>query len=154
MKRFAIAILCAAVLALTGCATSQSVTLGTTNPPKAFGSGAASLIPQEGNSASMDINVTQYLQASGISVKAPVAAGTRQASDVDMLVAYSDVWRWDLVMYLKTVNVNIFEAKSGNLVVTGRWDNSPLHGFQDPNQIIKELMSEMMAKVKQVTERP
>lgn len=146
MKRLTTAFLCSMVLALTGCATSQSVTLAMANPPKALNS--AALVPQADNSAAMDIDITQQLQASGIAIKAPLATGTRQASDVDMLVAYADVWRWDVIMYLKTLNMNIFDAKSGNLLVTGRWDNSAFHGFQDPKQVIKGLMDEMMAKVR------
>lgn len=44
--------------------------------------------------------------------------------------------------------MNIFDAKSGNLLVTGRWDNSAFHGFKNSKEVIKELLDEMLAKVK------
>lgn len=96
----------------------------------------------------MDINVTEQLIVNGFSTQPPVAAGTRKSTDVDMLVAYSDVWRWELVMYLKTLNINIFDAKTGNLIVTGRWDNSAFYGVQNATGVVKELTDEMLAKVK------
>lgn len=146
MKKIVVRIFLLSVLALTGCATSQSVTLATNASPKTLSS--ASLVPQEGNSAAMNAELTQQLRANGISIKPPLAAGTRQAPDIDMLVAYSDVWHWDLVMYLKSLDMNIFDAKTGNLIVTGRWQNSLFHGFQDYKQVMKGLMDEMMEKAK------
>lgn len=137
------------VLALTGCAASQTVTLASVNPPKELHS--AALVSQADNNSDMNSDITQQLQASGITVKVPVAEGTRKDPDVDMLVAYSDKWRWDIVMYLKSIDMNIFDAKSGNLLVTGRWENSMFHGFQDSKKVVKGLMDEMMAKVRDAT---
>jgi hypothetical protein len=146
MKRWSIIFSCLIVTALAGCATSQVVTLASMNPPKDLHS--AALVFQEGNNSDMDIDITQQLRDSGISVKPALPAGVRQAPDIDMLVTYSDKWRWDIVMYLKSLDLNIFDAKSGNLIVTGRWENSAFHGFQDSKKIIKGLLDEMMSKVR------
>lgn len=151
MTRLSAMFWCFIVLALTGCATSQTVTLASMSPPKELHS--AALVFQEGNNSDMTVDITQQLRDGGISVKPPLPAGIRQASDVDMLVAYSDKWRWDIVMYLKSLDLNIFDAKSGNLIVTGRWENSAFHGFQDSKKVIKGLLDEMMAKVRDASPR-
>jgi hypothetical protein len=46
-----------------------------------------------------------------------------------------------------SLTVNLFDGPSGNLLITGRWDNSAFHGFQDPRDIIKELLDDMFAKL-------
>lgn len=148
MNKLLRTLLLVAVVMLTGCATSQTVMLANLTPPANVGS--AALVPQDGNSPTMDAHVTQQLQLNGLRVQAPLPAGTRKAEDIDMLVTYGDVWRWDLVMYLKDITINFFDAKSGNLLVSGRWENSALHGFQDASGVVKGLMDEMMAKLKGV----
>lgn len=147
MKNTIRAVLLAVVIsAMLGCATTQNVTLANLTPTKNIQSVA--LVAQDDNSADMDGHITKQLQVQGLNVKAPLPAGTRKSDDVDMIVAYADVWRWDVVMYLKTVNINFYDAKSGNMLVTGRWDNSAFHGFKNAGEVVKEVIAEMMAKIK------
>jgi hypothetical protein len=144
--KFALVVM-AAMVFLTGCATSRSVTVGQLAPQKKIAT--AALVPQEGNSPEMDTHVRQQIMAQGITPKAPLVSGTRKSNDVDVIVAYSDVWRWDVVMYLKSLTINLFDGPSGNLLVTGRWDNSAFHGFQNPADVTKELLDDMFAKLSQ-----
>ncbi|GAB3545254.1 hypothetical protein GCM10027343_21410 [Noviherbaspirillum agri] len=145
-SKFALALV-AVMVFLTGCATSRTVTVGQLAPQKKITT--AALVPQEGNSAEMDAHVRQQIMAYGITPKASLPSGTRQSNDVDVIVGYSDVWRWDVVMYLKTLTINLFDGPSGNLLVTGRWDNSAFHGFQNPQDVTKELLDDMFAKLQQ-----
>jgi hypothetical protein len=131
---------------MTGCATSQNVTLAQSSPVKPIAT--AALVPQDGNSAAMDINLTAALIAQGVTPKTALPAATRKSAEVDALVTYTDVWRWDLVMYLKSITVNVSDAASGNLLAMGRWDNSAFHGFQDAKQVTSDLVTEMFAKLK------
>ena len=133
------------LVSLTGCATSRNVTIGQVTPMK--GIKTVALVPQEGNSPEMDSIVQQQLMTYGISQKLALPAATRQSKDVDLIVAYSDVWHWDMAMYLKSITINLFEGPTGNLIVTGRWDNSAFHGFQDPRDVVKELLDDMFAKL-------
>jgi hypothetical protein len=130
---------------MTGCATSQNVTLAQITASKPIVT--AALVPQEGNSIDMDTNVRAALMAQGVTSQAALPTGTRKSAEVDAIVSYSDVWRWDLVMYLRTLTINVFDASSGNLLAMGRWDNSAFHGFQDAKQVTRDLMSEMFAKL-------
>ena len=65
-----------------------------------------------------------------------------------MIVSYTDQWRWDLVMYLRWVSIDMYDADSGNLLATARWENSVFHGFQDYKTVVKGLVDEMMAKIR------
>ena len=131
---------------MTGCATSQNVTLAQAAPAKPITT--AALVPQDGNSPAMDTNLQAALVAQGVTPKTALPVSTRKSTDVDAIVTYTDVWRWDLIMYLKSITINVSDAASGNLLVMGRWDNSAFHGFQDAKQVTSELMSEMLAKLK------
>lgn len=129
----------------TGCATSQNVIIGQVTPPNKITT--AALVPQDGNSPEMDSYIEQNLKPYGITLKDPLPAGTRQANDVDLIVSYSDTWRWDLVMYLQSITINYYDGPSGNLLVTGSWQNSGLHGFYKPQDVINALLKEIHAKM-------
>jgi hypothetical protein len=133
------------VAVLTGCATSRNVTVGQLAPQKKITT--AALVPQDGNSPEMDSCVKQQLMAYGITSKLPLPAGTRQSNDVDIIVAYSDVWYWDIIMYLRSLTINLFDGPSGYLLATGRWDNSFFHGYQSPRDVVKELLDDMLSKL-------
>ena len=136
-------------LALAGCATSQRVTLGQASDVRPIKTVALSA--EDGNSPAMDANFRDALAAQGIAPAAPAPRSARTAPDADAVLSYVDLWRWDLVMYLKSVDVHLFDARSGNLLVTGRWEDSPMHGFRDAKAAVNELVVEMLAKVKPAT---
>jgi hypothetical protein len=106
------------------------------------------MVPSDGNSADMDAAVKAALSNQGLAAKPPLPAGTRKSADVDMIVSYTDQWRWDLVMYLRWVSIEMYDSESGNLLATARWDNSVFHGFQDYKTVVKGLVDDMMAKIK------
>ena len=106
------------------------------------------MAPSEGNSADMDAAINAALVNQGLVAEPPLPAGTRKSADADMVVSYTDQWRWDLVMYLRWVNIEMYDSDSGNLLATARWENSAFHGFQDYKTVVKGLIDDMMAKIK------
>lgn len=96
----------------------------------------------------MDTNLQAALMAQGITPKPSMPASTRKSTEVDAIVTYTDVWRWDLIMYLKSITVNVSDAASGNLLAMERWDSSAFHGFQDGKQVTSNLMTEIFSKFK------
>jgi hypothetical protein len=134
------------VVLASGCATSQKVNLAQVGAGRSIATVA--LVPSEGNSADMDAAVKAALLNQGLAAKAPLPAGTRKSADVDMIVSYTDQWRWDLAMYLRWVNIDMYDSDTGNLLATARWENSAFHGFQDYKTIVKGLIDEMMSQVR------
>ena len=129
-----------------GCATSQNVRLAQQTggqPVTTF-----ALVPSEGNSAAMDTAIAAAFAGQGLTSKAALPAGTSSSADVDAIVSYTDQWRWDIVMYLRSVTISMYDGRSGNLIADARWDNSAFHGFQDYKVVVRGLVDEMVAKVK------
>ena len=145
MSRFALAVLLSISTFVAGCATSQNVSLGQIGVTKRISTVA--LVPSDGNSADMDTAIRSAFLAHGIAPKPSLPAGTRRSADVDIVVDYTDQWRWDVAMYLRWVAINVYDAETGSLLVNARWDNSAFHGFQDYRTVVKGLVDEMVAKL-------
>jgi len=133
-------------LGLTGCSSTQQVTLAKQSIPNHVMT--VSQVKQEDNSKDMDANLIQAVNSSGLQMKGSLPQGTAKSKDVDALISYQDTWRWDLVMYLKSVSVNLYDAKTGDLLVIGSWENSALHSFPDSGQVVRNLLNEMVNKVR------
>ena len=149
IKSLFITTLAIASYLLVGCSTTQEVTLAKLAPSKKIVSVAQ--VADADNSTQMNGNLEAALQKEGLSLKAPLPLGTKKSADVDALVSYVDYWRWDLAMYMKNLTVNLYDAETGDLLVSGRWNDSTLHGFRDAKVIMQGLVSEMLAKLRAAT---
>jgi hypothetical protein len=129
-----------------GCTTTQQVTLAKASIPKQFSTVAQ--VAADGNSPQMDTNLEAAMTKEGLTVRGRLPAGTKTAKDVDSLVSYVDVWRWDLVMYMKNLTVKLHDADSGDLLAIGEWSDSALHGFRDAKLVMEGLVAEVLAKVR------
>lgn len=135
-----------AVVMLSGCATSLEVVQSGSLPGGAYQT--AAFVPMADNNEEMGGYLKDALEAQGVSVKAPKPAGTKTASDVDLLVSYQDVWRWDLKTYLFSLRIDLFDAPTGALLTTGTWKNSAFHGFQRGKDESRELLGEMLPRIR------
>ncbi|MBL0420737.1 hypothetical protein JI739_10310 [Ramlibacter sp. AW1] len=131
--------------ALGGCATRQDVMLA--KAPTARIATVAQA-PDEGNSPEMDGHLSAALLNQGLQIKAALAAGTRQSPQVDAVVSYVDVWRWDVVMYLQSLSVRVFDARTGDLLASGQWRDSALHGYRDARQVMDQLVAETWSRLR------
>jgi hypothetical protein len=109
---------------------------------------SAALVTRENSSEKTDTFLVNELKENGLEIKPTLPAETRKAADVDVIVAYNDHWYWDVVMYLKSIDLQMFDAKSGNLLVEGHWQNSVMHSFPNPADVMHELVPDMLAKIK------
>jgi hypothetical protein len=148
MRFISIALLSTAAL-FAGCSTTQHVTLGKTMITKPIRTVAQ--VPAEGNSAEMNLNLEGALTKEGVSVKQSLPQGTNRSKDVDALVTYVDVWRWDLLMYMQKLNVRLHDAETGDLLAMAQWSDSPLHGFRNAKVVMEEVVAEMLKKVRAAT---
>ena len=152
MRQILIAISLLAAAFTTGCATTQNVNLAQLTGARPLATVA--MVPSEGNSPDMDAAVKSALANQGLTSKPPLPSGTRKSSDVDVIVSYTDQWRWDMAMYLRWVNIEMYDADSGNMLASARWENSAFHGFQDYKTVVKGLIDDMMTKIKTRTKAP
>jgi hypothetical protein len=125
---------------LSGCSTSQSITQGAhvNNAPMT----KACFTVHGGKSTDMDARIQQNLENHGISVLTTPNCD-KNTPGVDFSVTYTDQWWWDIVMYLKTVDIHFYTAPGGQLITSGHWNNSLLHQFPSVDGVVANLMDQM-----------
>ena len=138
-----------AVALLSGCSTTQDVHLAKAEPTKKLVTIVQVL--DADNSSQMNGNLEAALRKEGFALKSPLPAGTRKSAEADALISYVDVWRWDIVMYLRSLSVRLYDAQSGDLLVSGEWKDSALHGFRDAKLVMEGLVSEVLTKLRTAT---
>ncbi|WP_066152360.1 hypothetical protein [Hydrogenophaga pseudoflava] len=134
-----------ALVLLAGCSTTQEITLGAAVQKNLF---TIALVPSDGNSSQMNSLLEAALLKEQLTVVGALPPGTRTAPGIDALVSYTDIWRWDLVMYLKHLTVQLYDAQTGQLLALGQWSDSPLHGFRNPKTVMEGLISDLVARVR------
>lgn len=134
-----------ALVLLAGCSTTQEITLGAAVQKNLS---TIALVPSDGNSSQMNSLLEAALLKEQLTVVGALPPGTRTAPGIDALVSYTDIWRWDLVMYLKHLTVQLYDAQTGQLLALGQWSDSPLHGFRNPKTGMEGLISDLVARVR------
>ena len=143
-----------AVLA-SACSTTQSISMAQQTPTKQITTVAH--VADDGNSPEMDKHFESALSKAGLTLRTKLPAGTNSTKDVDALVSYVDVWRWDVVMYLKNLTIRVRDAASGDLIASAEWTESHFHQFRGDagvRQVVEQLMSDLFTKIRASTKPP
>jgi hypothetical protein len=146
---FKFVFLCLTFLTLAGCSTNQDVTLIKGSMEKPIRTIAQVL--DEGNSTEMNQNLVLSLHKQGLTVNPSQPKATRKSTSADALISYIDVWRWDIVMYLQSISIKVYDARSGDLIAIGEWKDSKLHGFRDSRKVVESLVQEIFSKIRSIT---
>ena len=64
-----------------------------------------------------------------------------------MIVRYVDDWSWDLTMYLHTLDIQILDARTGELLANGGWKNSAFHGFYGAGKVTEQVVADILTKM-------
>lgn len=142
MKRLLATLVLTPIMA--SCATSSQTLVD----PRAVGQSyeSAFLETHGGNSSDMDVHLQKALFRRGISVRTgPIGAPV--PNGVDFVVKYVDEWKWDITMYLNSLDVQVFDAKSGELLANGTWKNSAVHGFYNEEKITDQVVGELLSEL-------
>lgn len=99
-----------------------------------------------GRSADMDAAIQRNLENHGVSVAIAPAC-----NNADMNVTYTDSWFWDIVMYLRSMDIRFYQAPAGGLIASGHWKNSVLHQFPNADGVVQDLMDDMFRKTGEPT---
>lgn len=151
MRSFLISLAIAASAIGAGCSTTQDIVLVKASGAKNITS--AVRMPEPGNSPEMTAHLESALGREGVAVKGQIAPGVQKAKEVDAVVSYVDVWRWDLVRYLQKLSVRVYDAESGDLLITGDWSDSPLHGFRDAKLVVEGVVKEVLARLRAAAQK-
>ena len=133
----------ALALLATGCATTMNVVVNPSEEGKSYST--AFVVTHGGKSVDMDTSFTGALQKHGLKV---LQGETKPANGAaDMVVVYDDTWRWDLAMYLLSLNVQFYDGKTGSLLAESQWHNSPAHGFPKEDDVVNQVINGTFAKL-------
>lgn len=147
MKNSNIVLLVFASAALSACGGSYTVNhFKDSIAPEKIRS--AAIISSEGNSA----EVTGYLRGAladhGVAVIESMPGRTMKSDQVDAVVSYQDVWRWDISTYMQSISINFYNARTGELMVTGRWRDSFFHTWHRGESVSRDLVQQMLEKLR------
>lgn len=135
-------LLMAAAMCLVGCSTSSRVVV---NPGSTLVAKSAYVVLHGGNSEDMDAHMQRELMAHGLTIKAGPEVDN---PGTDLIVRYADSWRWDMTMYLSTLDIQVYDTQSGTLLASGSWKNSALHGYHGGEKVTRQVMDEIFAKLR------
>ncbi len=130
---------------LSACTTSSDTTVAAGAKP--IQAGSAYLVVHGGNSTDVDGHIQRALVRHGMQVSMGLAENV--PAHVDYVVKYADFWRWDVVMYLRKLEIMFYRQPAGELIATGRWKNSPLHGYQSAEKVVDETIDQVFTKLEE-----
>lgn len=126
-------------------ACSTSTTVMSVPGAEKFRGKTAYFASHGGRSEDMDQHIRRNLVDNHYAVQSgpdlPLTSGS------DLLVKYSDQWKWDVTMYLNSFSIEFYNAKTGALLTRGEFKNSALHGYPDAGEVVKGVMDQMFTKL-------
>ena len=131
---------------LSGCGGSYVITRTAAPTPARIE--VVAIAPLDGNSAEVDGYVKAALIGQGLVVKVPLTTGTRSSLEVDAIVSYQDIWRWDITTYLAKLTISLYDASSGSLLATGKWEDSFFHTWNRGEAISQELLKQLFVQLR------
>jgi hypothetical protein len=130
-------------LSLVGCSTTSGVLVNHAAAQTAYST--VYVVVHGGASADMDALVQKELLRHDLNVLSG-SDGAAPAS-AQLIVKYADDWKWDLKMYLSTLDIMAFDAKSGVLLATGSWKNSTFHGYYSEDKVVSNVMTQTLTGI-------
>jgi len=111
------------LLLASGCASIRT-TLVTTGSTAEFGK-RAYVVRHQKSTKDIDLYIQKALTGRGfIATSGPVE---QMPSDVDIYLTYIDKWTWDLGMYLISLDIMVYDKKTGSLIKSATFKNSLFH---------------------------
>lgn len=125
---------------VAGCAGTQTVNVSPNARNYRFKS--VHVVTHGGNSGDMDMHLQKALLAKNLNVTADQYTVKTPAPDI--MVKYVDSWKWDLSMYLASLDITILD-KSGNILATGNYQNTFWHEWPDAGEKVNSILNEIFS---------
>jgi hypothetical protein len=133
----------AAVFTFAGCSTTSGVIV---NPNVRHADYRSVYVVVHGsNSSDMDANLQKEFLRHGFSVTVGPEGGSTFGAQ--LIARYADDWKWDMAMYLHTLDVMVYDAKSNVMLASGSWRNSTFHGFYNSEKVVAKVVDQTLAKI-------
>lgn len=137
------ALVALAILYVASCAQTK---IATVNQPSAIKNArSVYVVKHENSNRDIEVFLKDSFRSKGLDSK--IGQLSSKPASSDLSVTFVDRWHWDMVMYLRTLDVSIVDNKSSKEIATAIYRNSALHGFPDPRATCQDLINLIYAKV-------
>ena len=82
--------------------------------------------------------IEEALQKHGVQAQGGIIE--RKPHDVTFYVEYEDHWRWDLTMYLFSLDIRFIDSATGQIIGTGAFRQGAFHTFPDRRETAMEVV--------------
>jgi oligoribonuclease NrnB/cAMP/cGMP phosphodiesterase (DHH superfamily) len=93
----------------------------------------------------MDANLQKEFLRHGFLVSIGPDGGA--TAGAELVARYADAWKWDMAMYLRSLDVMVFDGKSNLLLASGSWRNSTVHGFYSSEKVVGKVVDDTLTKM-------
>ena len=128
---------------LAACATSSGVIVSQNLVRAQYQT--AYVVAHQDQSRDMDALLEKELLRHGLSVKSGVERDA--SSDSQLIFKYVDDWKWDIKMYLRAYELEVYDGKTRSLIATADWKNSPAHGYYEEDKIVAQMVDQTLDKI-------
>jgi opacity protein-like surface antigen len=141
VQRILIVALLAAASA-TACA-SASVTPTVHQPDAIKGIRTAYVVKHDYSTRGIEISIQKAIARRGIETTyGPMAT---RPDDVDVYVTYVDRWGLDLVMYLRSLKVVMYDTRTRGILATSVYKNSLFHSYPNPDTVAQQIVDSILS---------
>jgi hypothetical protein len=120
----------------SGCATTQTVTLGSRAPPRHLTT--ACMVSNRIDYPNVDNAIRRSLSAHGVVMRDASRCDTRSGADV--VVEHHEVWQWNVVTYLSKMDVRLNDPVDGTLIASAQWNNSAVNSYENFDRVADKLI--------------
>lgn len=130
------------LLILASSCTSTSQSSGTAGALAGFTTASVEVKEDYSGDPTLRRAITDQLRMRGLK-----AADTKSAAGGrHLVVRYADSWTWDLVMYLRELDIDFVDAGTGSSLATASYQNSFIHSYPDQHEVVSRLFKDLDTK--------
>jgi hypothetical protein len=123
-------------------ASCSYVPPGSVNQPAELAKAKSVYVIRENPDNEVGVYIESALAQKGLRVSSGKLAAKPKTTD--LYIDYVDRWDWDLVMYLKSLDVTLHSNRTGELLASGNFHQGFLHTFPDTRAKTKEVIDTIL----------
>ena len=132
------------LLQIAGCGGRTSVTSAKNDSGNQYKT--AYIVRNDQSTRNIDMMIARTLMKRGIETS--IGPRDQQPMNIDFVVTYSDRWKWDITMYLLSLNIEFTDPSTRKILAMADYKNSKLHGFPNPENTVQNLIQKMLGNVR------
>jgi hypothetical protein len=130
------------VLCFSGCASTNSTIMPNANTYKY---NSACVVGLKDSSSELGVTLQNSLMRRGIKT---YDTNNSKECPADFILKYIDAWSWDIVMYLRLLDIQFYDNKTNTLLANGKFETWGFHTYSSPDNVADELLEQIFDKIK------